>query len=486
MSESTTSLNRWIEPLKKFREHIEARGLDTYPSIEIRTIEIKNPEGQWFIVRAELLLRIIPVQSSVSDDLHVTQHVRRRKSRHLLDSDYLQLFLTNLGNGVVLAGEEQISIAPQIYQNSMSTYPFNPQGGPTTGRPHQIWSVVNGAYDIESTISGCHAYVLDAELMASSAPVIGFESACEMNGLGRQGGMYGDASIQLVALCPLIVNGQISTITEQGVLVYIEIAKAIDKKRVSISMLVLDEIQTRKSYVIGDVDIKWANLPDQPGWLRGEINYTFEKRASACWVSANLDAKSTHTSHISNVKLPNSVRGQVIAALDKDFSKLKAQVFETKGKEFEYGVASLLFLLGFSATQAGGGTKQEDAPDIVAVTQNGSVLVIECTSATLNQEGKLAKLTRRRRAVQDAFVAKGGESRIVLSVIVSQLTKEELASDLRAAADARILVITREDLIAAFERLHENSDPDELVRRGLESLRASRETYGLEAKKLPI
>lgn len=485
MSESTTSLNKWIEPLNKFKEHVEARGLDSYPSIEIRTIEIKNPEGQWFIVRAELLLGIVSVEQSVSDELHVTQHVRRRRSRHHLDSDYFQLFLTSLGNGVVLAGEERISIAPQIYQNSMSTYPFNPQGGPTTGRPHQIWSVANGSSGIESTVADCHMYVLDAELMASNSPELSFEAACDRNGLGRQAGMYGDSGVQLIALCPLVVNSQISSITEQGVMVYIEVAKKIDKKRVSISMLVLDEIQSRKSYVIGDTDIKWANLPDQPGWLRGEINYAFEKRARVCWVSVNLDAKSTHAAYISDVKRPNSVRGQVIAALDKDFTKLKAQVFETKGKEFEYGVASLLFLLGFSATQAGGGTKQEDAPDIVAVTQNGSVLVIECTSTTLNHEGKLSKLSRRRRAVQDAFAAQGGESKIVLSVIVSQLTKEELASDLRAAADARVLVISREDLVAAFERLHEHSDPDELVRKGLESLRASRETYGLEAKKLP-
>ena len=471
--------------MKTFKEHVEARGLDSYPSIEIRTIEIKNPADQWFIVRAELLLGIIPVHPSASDELHVTQHVRRRRSRHHLDSNFFQLFLKNLGDGIVLVGEEQIPIAPQIYQNSMSTYPFNPQGGPTTGRPHQIWAVANGSSGIENAVSGCHTHVLDAELMASNPPELSFEGACEGNGLGRQAAMYGDSGIQLVALCPLVINTQISTITKQGVLVYIEIAREIDIKRVSISMLVLDEFQARKSYVISDTDIKWANLPDQPGWLRGEVSYSFEKRARVCWVSVNLDAKSTHASYISDVKRPNSVRGQVIAALDKDFTKLKAQVFETKGKEFEYGVASLLFLMGFSATQAGGGSKQEDAPDIVAVTQSGSVLVIECTSTTLNHEGKLSKLSRRRRAVQDAFAAQGGESRIVLSVIVSQLTREELASDLRAAADARVLVISREDLVAAFERLHEHSDPDELVRKGLESLRASGETYGLEAKKLP-
>jgi hypothetical protein len=484
MSESVNPLNRWIEPLKTFKEHVEARGLDSYPSIEIRTIEIKSPKGQWFIVRAELLLGVNPSQKNGSNELHATQHVRRRKSKNHLDGDYFQLFLENLGRGIVTDGEEQIHVAPQIFQNNMTTYPFSPQGGPSTGRPHQIWSIANGSHGIESAVSGCHTHVLDAELMASNPPELSFEAACESNGLSRQRVMYGDSGVQLVALCPLIVNSQISTITDQGVLVYVEIAQKIDKRRVSISMLVLDETQARKSYAVSDADIIWANLPDQPGWIRGEIKYAFEKRARACWVSVNLDAKSTHASYISSINLPNSVRGQVIAALDKDFIKLKAQVFDTKGKEFEYGVANLLFLLGFSATQAGGGSKQEDAPDIVAVTQNGSILVIECTSTTLNHESKLSKLVKRRKAVQDAFVTQGSESKNVLSVIVSQLTKEELASDLRAAADARVLVITRENLLKFFERLQENSDPDELVRKGMESLSASRQIYGIDAKNL--
>ncbi len=51
--------------------------------------------------------------------------------------------------------------------------------------------------------------------------------------------------------------------------------------------------------------------------------------------------------------------------------------------DFETGVRWLLWMLGFSVADLGGNKRTRDAPDLIAITPNGHVAVIECTIGML-------------------------------------------------------------------------------------------------------
>src|SRR5439155_16879308 len=53
----------------------------------------------------------------------------------------------------------------------------------------------------------------------------------------------------------------------------------------------------------------------------------------------------------------------------------------------------LLWLLGFSATRIGGTGKMSDAPDLIAATPMGNLVVIECTTGILKEDSNYHSLS---------------------------------------------------------------------------------------------
>lgn len=148
---------------------------------------------------------------------------------------------------------------------------------------------------------------------------------------------------------------------------------------------------------------------------------------------------------------------------DPGLQILRNYLFEEKSqraqsRDFEVGVANLLFLLGFSVDPFFG-KPLEDGPDLLAVSSSGNILVIECTTGLINKEGKLGKLSDRVESIRSKLKASSINHIRVLPVIVTCRPTDGIAEKGQAKL-LGIVVVALEDLVDVIERtvLPQNTD----------------------------
>ena len=117
------------------------------------------------------------------------------------------------------------------------------------------------------------------------------------------------------------------------------------------------------------------------------------------------------------------------------------------------------------------GKKLESGPDIVATTNNGDVVLVECTINQINKDGKLGKLVDRAEVIRSHLDNSAYGHLRVLPVIVTARPKDAVGQfDVDAARSQGVLIITKENLMDAIERSVVSQDPDKLFALGWESL----------------
>ncbi len=151
---------------------------------------------------------------------------------------------------------------------------------------------------------------------------------------------------------------------------------------------------------------------------------------------------------------------------DKDLKQLRKSLIDTTDSVgFEKGVASLLFLLGFSpAIQV-----EAEAPDIVVTTPGGKLAIIECTIKTSDFETKVGKLVDRRNALKKVLEASNHNLRVD-AFLVCGLPKSRIAAEEGRLAKHQILLLSREDIANAFDQLRIPKNPDEMLDRAFTKL----------------
>jgi hypothetical protein len=90
--------------------------------------------------------------------------------------------------------------------------------------------------------------------------------------------------------------------------------------------------------------------------------------------------------------------------------------------------------------------KLQEGPDIIALTPTGDAAVIERTIGLPNKNDKLAKLVQRGALIKEKLSEAGHGSSQVQRVIVTPLSKEEVAASLETAGNHEIAVICKENL----------------------------------------
>ena len=100
----------------------------------------------------------------------------------------------------------------------------------------------------------------------------------------------------------------------------------------------------------------------------------------------------------------------------------------------------------------GGAKPTRDAPDLIAVTPNGDVAVIECTMGLLKAENKLPRVIARAETIRTRIRASGNSHLRVLPVMVTSMTREEIKADVEQAEKLAVGILAREDLLDALNR----------------------------------
>lgn len=144
---------------------------------------------------------------------------------------------------------------------------------------------------------------------------------------------------------------------------------------------------------------------------------------------------------------------------DRDLKMLRHAVLDSHDSvKFEQGIASLLFLLGFNpAIQI-----ETDAPDLIVTTPGGRLAIVECTTRVADFASKIGKLVDRRGALSKSLEASAHRFDI-LSVLVCRLPRDQIATHADELRVRNTILITGEDIAAAFDRVRLSNDPDSML-----------------------
>lgn len=153
-----------------------------------------------------------------------------------------------------------------------------------------------------------------------------------------------------------------------------------------------------------------------------------------------------------------NLRLVAVQQFDSDLQKIKRELLKpTNSDKFELGVAALLFLLGFNpAVQI-----ETDSPDIVVMTPEGRLALVECTTRIADNMLKIGKLVERRVALMNSLGANGHPIQ-VMSVLVCASSKEQLTVSEEEITRNKIVLLCKEDIVSALDRLRFPNNPDQM------------------------
>jgi len=161
-------------------------------------------------------------------------------------------------------------------------------------------------------------------------------------------------------------------------------------------------------------------------------------------------------------------------AFDPELRGLQDSILRSKlnSAEFEYAVPRLLSLCGLQLIPLAGSKRVSDATDGVAfVPYSNIVLALECTTATIDNKGKLGKLKARAVELQEAI-----PTFRVVPVIATALLREAISfGELKRAGAESTAVLSQEDLITLIQLAEANAAPLD-VAEFIESRVPARET----------
>lgn len=227
--------------------------------------------------------------------------------------------------------------------------------------------------------------------------------------------------------------------------------KGLDRSKVSLGYRIIDKGEVKARASINGNSLHWAEEETR------DVGSTEISVPVASLVNcyARYDDVTYHSGFILDpIRTPNP-RRSVYERFDVELKDLQA-LLSTKDKKYardlETASACLLWMLGFNSCHLGGTKVLQNGPDIVGMTPDGNVIVVECTVGTLKADSKMPKLLSRCVAVNDQL-AKAGHSHLrVLPVMITTLPRDEIASELAEAVSNGVYVIAGDDFDEAIAR----------------------------------
>jgi hypothetical protein len=287
------------------------------------------------------------------------------------------------------------------------------------------------------------------------------------------------ASIEIIAANVVAINLS-SRVDGEEAAPSVYLAKSLDQNKCNIGYRVFLQGNVVSRGSISGSTLDWSEQ-DTSRLDAGKLKIPL---GAALHCVASYDGFAIHLGWIADPKnFPNARRAS-LEEFDDKLEILRDYLFEepkakTGARDFEFGVAWLMWMLGFSVAQAGGTSRTGDAPDIIATTPKGNIAIVECTIGLLKAENKLAKLVDRTELVRKRIASSGHSHLKLLPVIVTAKTKDEVGADLEQAQKLGVAVVTKEDLTAALNRTIIVVDADVFFEQALESVKPQQEQPGL-------
>lgn len=328
--------------------------------------------------------------------------------------------------------------------HSTHLMPFHPEG--ISGGNRITVLMISGAQR--------HSYLqqpqLDWELKSAKLP---FDSLNELLNEYSLGGYKGDfAHIEVVALVAAEVDFN-SVVKGAMAKPAMFLANSLDQADCYLGYRVLLHGEVIERGSISGSDMEWEPAEH---YMRGTGSLTIPSGAVLqCF--ATYRGFVHHQGWVADPALSQNPRRAALEEFDDKLAVLRDFLFEEKkqrkeARDFEIGIAWLLWMLGFSVAHSGATSRTSDATDILATTPGGHMALVECTTGHIKAETKLAKLVERAQTMRRRLDASGNRHIRLLPVIVTALGRDEVKADLDQAQQLGVAVVAREDLRDALSR----------------------------------
>lgn len=285
--------------------------------------------------------------------------------------------------------------------------------------------------------------LFDWELRAAPTPYDGLqELALEY----LQGPLRSNANVEVVAFNVAAVDGR-SVIHGTNAKLGIFLAHGLATDNVTLGYRIFSQGRVETRAMIQGSAMQWTGTGDHQ-YGSAEIVVPI---AAVLHCYASYSGMAQHFWWVSDPETVQNPKRAVYNLFDNKLEILSDFLSKAGGKgrdarDLEFGVAWLLWMLGFSVAHLGGTDKTQDAADLIATTPAGHFAVIECTTGLLKADNKLPLLVERTARVRRVVDASNNKHVRVLSVMVTSRTRDEIKADVEQAEKLGILVISRENL----------------------------------------
>lgn len=310
-----------------------------------------------------------------------------------------------------------------------------------------------------SPLSQIELAAIDNSLRAASPPFDGLSDALSWLGLSDNQGLSNQPSITIKSNPPVDLVTDHSSLKNNTAEIVIHAHPKLDVKRVTLAVRATPGEGISARFQATDL-IKWESV--KHGIRRGVAKIA-ARNADNLLAILMLERQMIRRQWL--IDSSKARNNRLIAAqhFDSELKMTRNAVFESHDSaRFENGVSALLFLLGFSpAVQL-----ETAAPDIIVTTPGGRMVIVECTTKIADFSSKLGKLVDRRGALNKALKS-ASHFLEVAAVLICRLPRDQIAAQAEMLKTNQVLLISNEDLIAAFHRLRLPSDPDLMLNEAL-------------------
>jgi hypothetical protein len=299
---------------------------------------------------------------------------------------------------------------------------------------------------------------LDWELRASNIPFDSLDELLIQCGLPPLRQMSDLTTLEVWANSPGIIGNE-STITGGVAAIVCRIAARLHKGKVRVGYKVF-----RKNFVVGDrasvsgSALEWREENDTKiGICRVPVGDAPLLQAFLSYAGISL-----HQGWFADPQKHLNPRHAIHQVFDENIGLLKTILLKPEPSAFEGGVSTLFNLLGFSVVNYGRIPKLQQGPDVIAVTPNGNIGVIECTVGLLNKNDKLDKLVQRTTLIREKLTAAGYGYLQIKAAIVTPLPRSGVAANLSIASKHSIAVLCKEEIENLLKQIAFPPNPEKL------------------------
>lgn len=317
--------------------------------------------------------------------------------------------------------------------------------------------------------------VLDWELRSSTVP---FDSIHELLSEYGVGGLFDDAiTIEVIASAVMGFEGDTSKISGETAHINIRLANTLDIRNASVGYREINQGRVKRGVLAGE-QFSWKQTDEMQ---IGSFDLTVEKAAILHCYAIYSKVAQTHW-FITDPTTSQNSRRVVVETFDPGLAILTEFMGRSRGKSYdardlEVAVAWMFWMLGFSTVQLGSTARTQDFSDVVLVTPQGHLAIVECTIGLLKAGDKLAKLVARYVMLRDRLDKSNNRHLKLLPIMVSPLPRAELQADLEQAERLGVLVLAREQLDQIVPRTVIGNNPDELFQEAEKRIQSAQDAF---------